>query len=187
MDSPKVGVLSLGMGAAEAYGQQTHLPQNLQQYPTNQNYYGQVRRHQMQHPNSLQQYALHKGQPYPSGNVGQPRQMLPIYHQENQNPSRYVQRQDSCNTGGELPCPRINVNTQSRKNAKNTRNVASWGACSELCRQRQGCTSWSWHTKNAGQWAFYCATMTGYGHTAHDTNVVSGGRNCGTGIFFIMQ
>ena len=85
-------------------------------------------------------------------------------------------------SGGELPCPRINVNTQSRKNAENTQNVASWGACSELCRQRQGCTAWSWHTKNAGQWAFYCATMTGYGYTAHDTNVVSGGRDCGTGI-----
>ena len=98
MDSPKVGVLSLGMVAAEAYGQQTHLPQNLQQYPTNQNYYGQVRRHQMQHPNSLQQYEFHKGQTYPSGNVGQPRPILPIYHQENQNPSRYAQRQDSCNT-----------------------------------------------------------------------------------------
>ena len=24
--------------------------------------------------------------------------------------------------------------------------------------------------------------MTGYGYTAHDTNVVSGGRDCGTGI-----
>ena len=25
--------------------------------------------------------------------------------------------------------------------------------------------------------------MTGYGDTAHDTNVVSGGRYCGTGTF----
>merc|ERR1719291_1304205 len=86
-----------------------------------------------------------------------------------------------CPTGGELPCPGVNVNTQSRENAEDTLNVASWGACSELCKQRAGCTAWTWHHENSGQWAFICATMTGYGNTAHDTNVVSGGRDCPTG------
>ena len=86
-------------------------------------------------------------------------------------------------SGGELPCPGVNVNTLSRENAEVTRNVASWGACSNLCRQRQGCTAWSWHHENAGQWALQCVTMTGYGYTAHDTNVVSGGRDCETGTF----
>ena len=89
-------------------------------------------------------------------------------------------------SGGELPCPRINVNTQSRKNAENTQNVASWGACSELCRQRQGCTAWTWHHANSGIWAFKCVTITGYGYTIHDTNVVSGGRTCEAGTFFRM-
>ena len=87
-------------------------------------------------------------------------------------------------SGGELPCPGVNVNTQSRENAEVTLNVASWGACSELCRQRQGCTAWSWHHENAeNATPFMCITMTGYGNTAHDTNVVSGGRDCQTGKF----
>ena len=80
-------------------------------------------------------------------------------------------------------CPNVYVNTISRENAEVTLNVASWGACSELCRQRQGCTAWTWHHENAGQWALQCVTMTGYGYTAHDTNVVSGGRDCETGTF----
>ena len=95
--------LSLVMVAAEAYGQ-TVLPMGYQvpkqhsnQPLSNLNNYGQVQGYQMQPPNS-QQYAFYKDQTYPSGNVGQPRPILPIYHQENQNPSRYAQRQDSCNT-----------------------------------------------------------------------------------------
>ena len=86
-------------------------------------------------------------------------------------------------SGPELPCPSVDVNTWSRQNAEETWNVASWSDCSDLCRQRQGCTAWTWHHENAGQWALWCVTMTGYGNTAHDTNVVSGGRDCGTGTF----
>ena len=78
----------------------------------------------------------------------------------------------------ELPCPSVNINTNYRENAEDTWNVASWEACSELCRQRQGCTAWSWAHENAGKWALQCVTMTGYRNTAHDTNVVSGGRDC---------
>ena len=80
------GVLSLVMVAAEAYGQTVlpvgyQIPQQHSNQPlSNLNYYGQVQGYQMQPPNS-QQYAFHKGQTYPSGNVGQPRL----------NPSRYAQ------------------------------------------------------------------------------------------------
>ena len=88
------GVLSLVMVAAEAYGQ-TVLPMGYQipkqhsnQPLSNLNYYGQVQGYQMQHPNS-QQYAFHTGQTYPSGNVGQPRPILPIYQHGYPHPSRY--------------------------------------------------------------------------------------------------
>ena len=86
------GVLSLVIVAAEAYGQ-TVLPTGYQILHSNlphskMNYYGQVEGYQMQHPNS-QQYAFHKGQTYPSGNVGQPRPLLPIYQQGYPYPSRY--------------------------------------------------------------------------------------------------
>ena len=81
------GVLSLVIVAAEAYGQ-TVLPTGYQILHSNlphskMNYYGQVEGYQMQHPNS-QQYAFHKGQINPSGNIGQP-----IYQQGHPNPSRY--------------------------------------------------------------------------------------------------
>ena len=52
--------------------------------------------------------------------------------------------------GLELPCPSVDVNTWSRQNAEETWNVASWSDCSDLCRQRQGCTAWTWHHENAG-------------------------------------
>ena len=86
------GVLSLVIVAAEAYGQ-TVLPTGYQILHSNlphskMNYYGQVEGYQMQPPNS-QQYAFHKGQTYPSGNVGQPRPLLPIHQQGYPNPSIY--------------------------------------------------------------------------------------------------
>ena len=90
-------------------------------------------------------------------------------------------------SGGELPCPSVNVQTESRENEAWTEDVFSWTACSELCRQRQGCTAWTWHHENAGFWALKCVTMTGYGYTTPSTAVVSGGHDCGTGTFFIMK
>ena len=80
--------------------------------------------------------------------------------------------------GVDLPCPSINLNTQSQENEELTKNVASWSACSELCRQKEGCKAWIWHHKDAGEWALWCVTMEGYGYTNYDTNVVSGGRDC---------
>ena len=85
--------------------------------------------------------------------------------------------------GVDLPCPSINLNTQSQENEELTKNVASWSACSKICRQKEGCKAWTWAHKNAGQWALNCVTMTGYGYTNFDTNVVSGGRDCETGTF----
>ena len=70
------------------------------------------------------------------------------------------------------------MNTQHRENAKTTEGVASWAACSELCRQRDGCSHWTWATEKAGPWAHQCVTMTGYGRTNEDPNVVSGTRDC---------
>ena len=81
--------------------------------------------------------------------------------------------------GSEFPCPNTQVNTQNRENEEVTERVASWAACGELCRQRDGCSHWTWATENAGQWAFECVTMTGYGYTNDDPNVVSGARDCG--------
>ena len=56
--------------------------------------------------------------------------------------------------------------------------MKSWGACSELCRQKAGCKYWIWCHERAGPWAFQCFTMSDYGYTNHDTNVVSGTRDC---------
>ena len=81
-------------------------------------------------------------------------------------------------SGGELPCPSVNVNTESRENDEVTQNVESWDACSELCRQREDCRHWTWHHENSGIWALKCVTMTGYGYTAPNTVVVSGERDC---------
>ena len=74
--------------------------------------------------------------------------------------------------GSGLQCPNANMNTQNRENAKLTEGVASWAACSELCRQREDCSQWTWATENK------CWTMTGFGNTAEDPNFVSGDRNC---------
>ena len=80
--------------------------------------------------------------------------------------------------GSGLQCPNANMNTDNRENAKLTEGVASWTACSELCRKRDGCSHWTWATENAGPWARMCVTMTGYGGTNDDPNVVSGARDC---------
>ena len=86
-------------------------------------------------------------------------------------------------SGVDLPCPSINENLQSREDEEVTKNVTSWSACKELCRQKEDCKAWTWHHKDADGWAFQCITMTGYGYTNYDTNVVSGGRDCETGTF----
>ena len=85
-----------------------------------------------------------------------------------------------------MQCPNEKMNTQSRKNEQIHEDVASWEACSELCRQREDCTHWTWHHDEAGfdggrQWARKCMTMTGFVHTNVDDNAVSGDRDCGSG------
>ena len=74
----------------------------------------------------------------------------------------------------------IDVNTQYRENEEVTQDVESWGDCRDLCRQREDCRHW---TFNSGQ----CSTMTGYGYTNRHIDVVSGNRDCGTGIFFMKK
>ena len=81
--------------------------------------------------------------------------------------------------GSGLQCPNANMNTQNRENAKLTEGVASWAACSELCRQREDCTHWTWHPEHAGQWAHDCVVGAGYKYTNCDDNTVSGTRDCG--------
>ena len=78
-----------------------------------------------------------------------------------------------------FPCPNVGINTQEQENAKGEKDVVSWAACSELCRQRDNCSHWTWATEKAGPYARQCVTMTGYGYTNEDPNVVSGTRDCG--------
>ena len=81
-------------------------------------------------------------------------------------------------------CPSVDRNTQYRENDEVTQNVESWGACRDLCRQRDDCRHWTWHQENSGQHALKCITMTGYGYTNGHNNVMSGDRDCGTGMSF---
>ena len=77
-------------------------------------------------------------------------------------------------------CPSVDVNTQYRENEEVTQDVASWGDCKDLCRQREDCRHWTW---NSGK----CSTMTGYGYTNGHSGPVSGDRDSGTGIFFMKK
>ena len=80
------------------------------------------------------------------------------------------------------------MNTQSRKDEELTGGVTSWEACSELCRQRAACMHWTWHNeKAAAQWAHKCSTMSSYGYSNTNTKVISGDRNCGGGILYILM
>ena len=78
----------------------------------------------------------------------------------------------------ELTCPSIGVNTQNRTDPEWTKNVMNWVDCSKLCRERAVCQYWTWHKESAGNLAFKCVTMTGYGYKNMDKNTVSGDRNC---------
>ena len=80
--------------------------------------------------------------------------------------------------GSEFSCPTDRVNARP-KNEEKTKGVTSWEACSELCRQREDCTHWTWHPEHAGQWAHDCVVGAGYKYTNCDDNTVSGTRDCG--------
>ena len=88
--------------------------------------------------------------------------------------------------GSSLPsfvCPDVSFNTRGRIGAELTKDVASWSACSDLCRARRGCRYWTWHKEEAGQFAFRCITMTDVNTRVSDNNAVSGTKTC-EGITF---
>ena len=81
-----------------------------------------------------------------------------------------------------LGCVNFNTNTKPTENRNETANVASWSACSDLCRARtdQHCQFWTWVDKNGpAGWALKCITMTNIPDTWSQPNIVSGGRECG--------
>ena len=80
-------------------------------------------------------------------------------------------------------CPDVSYNTRGRIDAELTEGVASWSACSDLCRARRGCRYWTWHKQEAGQYAFRCVTMTDVDTRVSDNNAVSGTKKC-EGISF---
>ena len=65
-------------------------------------------------------------------------------------------------------CPDVSYNTRGRIDAELTEGVASWSACSDLCRARRGCR---------------CVTMTDVDTRVSDNNAVSGTKKC-EGISF---
>ena len=44
--------------------------------------------------------------------------------------------------------------------------------------QEAGCHHWVWNHESAGDYAFNCATMAGYGNKAEDANTVAGPKSC---------
>ena len=85
----------------------------------------------------------------------------------------YRHTSHACTTDGSV---KVNVNTGGRTGEEWTEGVSSWSACRDLCRQRTECNHWTWHKENAGQWAFKCVTMTGYGSMYSNDKTVSGNR-----------
>ena len=51
-------------------------------------------------------------------------------------------------------------------------------ACSALCKRRPDCKYWIWAHGKAGYWSYGCWTMSGFGYSNADKNVVSGSRDC---------
>ena len=80
-------------------------------------------------------------------------------------------------------CPDVSFNTRGRIDAELTEGVASWSACSDLCRTRRGCRYWTWHKEEAGLFTFRCVTMTDVDSRVSDNNAVSGTKKC-EGITF---
>ena len=77
-----------------------------------------------------------------------------------------------------LPCPNHKVNLQQRKDVNMTRKVMTMTACSALCKRRPDCKYWIWAHGKAGHWSYGCWTMSGFGYSNADNNVVSGSRDC---------
>ena len=77
-----------------------------------------------------------------------------------------------------LGCVNFNTNTRPTENRKEYENVASWSACSDLCRARTDCQFWTWCNENMGAWALKCITMSNIPTIRNENNIVSGGRNC---------
>ena len=78
-------------------------------------------------------------------------------------------------------CPNNNINIQLAVNPETTKNVMNWAACSDICRQRKDCNYWIWIKKITGPWAghsYNCVTMSDFVYSNHDTNTVSGARDC---------
>ena len=76
-------------------------------------------------------------------------------------------------------CQDENVNLLNRKGAESTKNVKSWQACSDLCREKKGCKNWVWHREKTYH-GLECVTMTGYGKKYNCKDCISGDRNCGS-------
>ena len=38
----------------------------------------------------------------------------------------------------------------------------TWTGCAVKCSEDPACTDWVWHHENAGPWAFFCITMSGW-------------------------
>lgn len=91
---------------------------------------------------------------------------------------------DCCTTIGLKPndtvlkCPATSTNTHQRVGKVLTPDVMSWEDCSNLCQRRFGCKYWTWHNAGAGVYAYGCVTMTDFGYSSYDTNVISGNSKC---------
>ena len=80
-----------------------------------------------------------------------------------------------------LGCVNFNTNTDAHEDPNIAENVASWSACSDLCRARTDvdCQFWTWVDENGpAGWALRCITMSNIPTTRPANNIVSGGREC---------
>ena len=81
-----------------------------------------------------------------------------------------------------LGCVNFNTNTRPTENRFEYENVASWSACSDLCRARTDvdCQFWTWIDENGpAAYALQCITMSNIPNARTEPNIVSGGRECG--------
>ena len=71
-----------------------------------------------------------------------------------------------------IRCPAEQINTGSRVGPETKKDVKTWMACAQLCRERVGCRYWTWHHGHT------CVTMTDAAKLHGNPNAVSGNRDC---------
>ena len=79
-------------------------------------------------------------------------------------------------------CVKAGKNTLDRVGDKSVGKTRTWEECQAKCSIDDACNHWTWWSEDAGEWAYFCATMSGYGSLTDDSTTVTGSKTC-TGWF----